>query len=890
MRGRVKVALLGLLLVSSNLSADCTWTPHRSAQFRTTAFDLSVDGSFVWLATGYGVQLLQGTEVLDSIALPGATRAVTASGNGYAYAGSGSRVHVLRRDGTRITRLGAADAGGSVNAALLAQGDLFVATAGGIAHFELLDGGQTLLRSSAVLATSSPNVTSLAASGSTLYAADGDSTVETFNIAAVPQGTGALTAMPRASAVHIAGDGFVYVSDRFSQTTEVFSGTTRVAIIPFSALSFAGSGSRVHYIAGRDLTVRAVDFSRPQVPLELLEARFAGTDGTDNLIHDLERAGNTLYVAAGDAGFATIDVGAIAQPYPLVSYGSGATTSVVAEGTKAWLAAADGKVSEQAVDAGGITLTEVRNWNAGAGARLRDVRENGLLATNGAAATLWSLVPAIPTPAFTATFPDVIANAVLGDAYLVALLATKGEVYTLASGQAAPQKVALPAMTLLARGGSGIAMTEVREEEERTVLHYWANGDLAAEAQRFTIDGAAVALALDGTRAAVFTFTGINVVDLATGAVRVIPGSGAFIPRQLAFAGGDLLALDQRRLAVYANAAALAREQALPANAAGMAGSGTVAVLATDEGVAAVSRLVAVPRPLAPFENNYYTKAAAAGDRLYLFSRNGVDIFSTAGSLRYVRGLRVPGVVDLAAGSRGVFTLTGNGTVNAFSPAGTPLAQRTLEEGVDQQVLSIWSAGEAVWVSLTHGCTSGGCVRKTLVLDPATLAATATLTGTVRDLAVSGTRAYALFDNPDELRVYDLATPLQPAQLASIARPPSATSIAYESGRVHVLGDRLYTYAEGTLALTGQRLTAVTPDDGQRLRIQGGCAIITGRSENPELYSVPSWTAASGFELPSATRSLALQDGRAIFLTGHSVEIWTTVPPPPPPARRRSVR
>jgi hypothetical protein len=147
------------------------------------------------------------------------------------------------------------------------------------------------------------------------------------------------------------------------------------------------------------------------------------------------------------------------------------------------------------------------------------------------------------------------------------------------------------------------------------------------------------------------------------------------------------------------------------------------------------------------------------------------------------------------------------------------MAQRTLAAGVDQQVLSIWSPGEAVWVSLTHGCTSGGCVRKTLVLDPETLAVTATLPGTVRDLFVSGTRAYALFDDPNEVRVYDLAAPLHPAQLAAIARPASATSIAYEGGRVHVLGDRLYTYAEGTLALITQRLTPVTPDDAQRLRM-----------------------------------------------------------------------
>ncbi|HYO76282.1 MAG TPA: hypothetical protein VE010_07455, partial [Thermoanaerobaculia bacterium] len=65
MCGRVK-AVLFLLLLYSSLSADCNWTPRRSAQFRTTALDLSIDGNFVWLATGYGVQLLEGTRVVDA--------------------------------------------------------------------------------------------------------------------------------------------------------------------------------------------------------------------------------------------------------------------------------------------------------------------------------------------------------------------------------------------------------------------------------------------------------------------------------------------------------------------------------------------------------------------------------------------------------------------------------------------------------------------------------------------------------------------------------------------------------------------------------------------------------------------------------------------------------
>ena len=81
MPGRVKVALLSILVLvfSSSTFADCSqWTARTSSQFRTTAYDLSVDGDFLWLATGYGVQLIQGGSIVASIGLSGSTRTVRA--------------------------------------------------------------------------------------------------------------------------------------------------------------------------------------------------------------------------------------------------------------------------------------------------------------------------------------------------------------------------------------------------------------------------------------------------------------------------------------------------------------------------------------------------------------------------------------------------------------------------------------------------------------------------------------------------------------------------------------------------------------------------------------------------------------------------------------------
>src|SRR5215212_11791908 len=93
-----------LVLLSTTLPAlsDCSWTPRYSGAFRTTAFDVAVDGEgYVWLATGYGVQLLEpvagrGYAIAGSIALPGSTRVLALNGT-LAYAGSGSRIYVVRR-------------------------------------------------------------------------------------------------------------------------------------------------------------------------------------------------------------------------------------------------------------------------------------------------------------------------------------------------------------------------------------------------------------------------------------------------------------------------------------------------------------------------------------------------------------------------------------------------------------------------------------------------------------------------------------------------------------------------------------------------------------------------------------------------------------------------
>jgi hypothetical protein len=106
---------------------------------------------------------------------------------------------------------------------------------------------------------------------------------------------------------------------------------------------------------------------------------------------------------------------------------------------------------------------------------------------------------------------------------------------------------------------------------------------------------------------------------------------------------------------------------------------------------------------------------------------------------------------------------------------------------------------------------------------------------------------------------------------------------------VHVLGDKLYTYAAAGLSLQNERFIAIVPDDSQRIRIDGSCAVVTGRSENPELYALPPFLASATFDVPSPVRSIAIAGGRAYLLTAHSLELWSTVPIEST-GKRRSVR
>ena len=870
MRGRAFPFLLLLLLSTSPAFPQCSWTPRDSAQFRTTALDVAIDGDFVWLATGYGVQLLDQSNpprILASLALPGNTRVVEPDGHGLAYVGSGSRIYVLRRDGSALSIVRFVDAGANINDLLLGgPSHLFAATTAGIVDYDVVLPLEPF-RTNLPMPSSSPNVTSLATASGKLYAADGDATVEVFSVSSIPQHTGEIATLPLANAVHAGSGGTLFVSDALGRNTDVFSGTTKIASLNAGANSLAITAPDVLFIAGPDRTLRAVNFT-PSAVTELFEHRLAPTGGTDNIIHAIARANDNLYVAAGDIGLAVFDLSSFAPPYPLASYQEQPSMSALVFGDRAWFADADGKITEKKIVASGLSLTTERTWTGGR--LLHDADATTLLASNGATATLWSHGQT-PTAALTSTFAKSVKSAAIRGSNVVAVL-DDGSVWV---GGSTPSQVTMPKMSFVAREGGAYAFLEI--QNETTAVHFYTSSDFTAPARSVTVTGLAIGgLAFNGAQAAVFTFNGVNVIDRNTGAVRVITDSNTLIPRQIVFSGDDLLVLDDRRILVYDDARTLVREQFLPANAVLMDAQPSVAVVATNEGSLAVSYLAEQPDARLPFASAFYTKVVTGGDRVYLLAPGVIDVYTTINGLspHYSTGIHSAGLVDIAASDTSLYTVSAAGVITAYSKYGALLAQTTLNEGQDAQPLSIDVVGKAVWVSLTRGCSTGVCQKKTLVFDPASLAMTGTMTGSITDVVTSGTRAYALVDSPLELRALNIADPLHPAPLAAITPNATATSVATIPGHVYVIGDKLYDYSDTTLAAKGTQLTAANADPAQQIRVEGNCAVITARAANPLTYNATTFAPATTFDVPAPARSIAQQAGRLFILTTHSLEMW----------------
>jgi hypothetical protein len=772
MRGRA--AFLFLLLLAPTAFPQCNYSRVATVPFRTTAYDVALDGNDLWLASGYGVSLYDRSvdppKLTAFVAVPQTTKVVRAS-NGTAYAGSGDTIAVVRKSGRQLQLASTVAAPGVVNDLLLTPNYLYAATKNGIAQYALFDSippAKTL----ATFPTSSANVTSLALAGSFLYAADGDSSVESFDLNSPqsPQPRSSITSLPRAATLHVVNSR-LYVSDglqteTFLQPAGTPSSTAVNVIATTSAAPIVGDAL---FAAGSDRRLRAFDLSVAATPIEIYRNDTPASGGNVNRILSMAAAGGRLYVAAGDGGLVTYDISGFTAPFALRSYTtSSAPSSVVSLGDHVYFAPAAGGIVEYTQLPTGA-LTQGRTWDASHADVVRDGANGFLLSTSGANATLWTLASTIPVSISDTTFSASVVRAALFGTTAVALLAD-GSVATadMSNIHPTPQKVTIAGASKL--GGmarSGNALVFVQDNGDGTsTLFYFANASsLATLAATANVDGIPVGgVALGGSTAAVFTFKGINVVDFSASpaAVRTLTKSNSVAPLQLAFSGPSLLELTPSELVVWstANGGAVTARYTLPSSGVVLtAGEGSaIADIVTGSGISTVA-LASTSRLPSPFSspngNDFYKKIAAGGNRIYLLAGQ-VDILTSA--LGFV-GNTGGGIIDVAANGKGFFTVNGAALVTAWSAEGVALKTATVLSGGDVQPLAIFTAGNALWVSFSRGCLSGGCEKVTLILDPVTLAQSDQLTGGVTDVAVSGTRAYALTDFPREIRVYDITKP-----------------------------------------------------------------------------------------------------------------------------------
>ena len=910
MLGRVAVAV-SLLLFPVVAVPQCNLSQVASIPFRASYLDIAVDGNDLWAATSYGVSLYDRSvdppALIVAFPLPGITRVVRAS-NGLAYAGSGSTLYVLRKSGRNLQLVRAIGTGATINDLLLTTLDLYIGSTNGLTQWDLLDPA-TPSKTPAAFATSNANVRSLALSGSTLFAADGDSSIEAFNISvpSIPNGIGTIASLPGAIAVNVA-NGRLYVSDGY--TTDIFTnaegggaGAVKLARNSFGAITLAPVSSTAIIAAGSDNRVRAFDLSASATPVELFRTELFPGSGSVNRIGRATLTSNRLYIAGGDLGLLTYDTTSFTAPFPVRSYATGASTSVVSlatsNGTNVYVSRAATGITEFSQTSAGA-LTQLRSWDSG-NDTVWDGGNNFLLTSTSATASFWGLSSTTPTLVSSLTLRAPIVSAVLigTKGYFVLNESTGNTLWSADLAPATPtaQQIVLGATkpSFISRSGSSVLLAELRAEgtTSSTVLSYVAGADFTKVPVTASFAGLSTGgVALSGSIAAVSTFSGVTITDFASSTTTTLPQSSTAIARRLAFAGTALVEITDTSLLIWNTLSrTLTRQYALPAAPVSVhAGpDNAVADVATEDGITSVQLAAAtrVPALLSTTNGNaYYKKLVAGSQRLYFFDGRNVDIFTT--TMQYTGGIRTPQILDVAASETGVFTIQNSGSVTSYGRDGNVIASSAINEGPDVQAQAIAAAAGAAWESIVLNCHTSGCEGKTIVFDPkSAFAQTATMTGTVRDVVTSGNRAYVLTELPNEVRAVDISDPAHPAVLFSHttegAQPPS--SIAFANGVVYVLGEKLYTFAAGDLSKTGEQLTSAVFDPAaHRIRAEGACLAYTGRDFSPLFLG-----GAPAIASPANARFIAWQPGTFYFLTDYSLEIWSSKSLPQP-ARRHASR
>jgi len=914
------VLIVLLSLHGSSLSAVCDYVPVQSRPYRASALDLALEGNDLWVATSYGVMLYDAGQnppiPRASIAIPGTTNRVR-TGTGVVYAASGTSVHVLRKEGRIIRNVRSLDLGATINDLLFFAPFLYAATMTGVVQIDVFvpDGPRIANR----LSTTTGQAFSLARLESTLYAADGDGSLEAYSIAfpALPQKIGTVSSLLRSSQI-LTTNNRLFASDGIQ--TEIFSGSgtslIRVGTLPTRAVraAFPSAGDAA-FVAASDRTLRAIDLANPANPVILFQFDIPPSPGTINRIESITGLAGRLYVAAGDIGLVTFNTDGFHPPFPVRTYSESGLRSPIAAGSMV-VAAGETGLRLFSVGSDG-SLLSLGTWDTQRRSTAQDSEGTLLLTSSGSSVTLWDLAQQPPRQLSTATLRSPVRSAVLVDRTAVVLLEDRSvwkADLSLAAGTVVQQAVG-GSPSFMARSGTSVVLAEVSNEDGRTTLRYYGSADLSAEPRVASLDGAATSgVVLSGTTAAVITFRGISLIDFAAAvpAVRTLPGSASVIPRDLSFQNDTLFVLSATSLQVWnVTQGVLQRSIELGGNLTAVAQRtiGGAILLAGESGLSSVlfqasTRLPSLVQTY-PNPNFFFKKLAVADSQLMLTDGRAIEVFGISDGRAPVLQYRVTApnqIVDVTALGSTVYTLNVNRTVTGLRRDGSVAGEIRIDESPDAVPLAMRNVAGALWVSFSRGCSSGACERRTIILDPRSgaLVQTTSFAGELKDFSQAGTRVVALFDVPAEIRIFSVANPFSPSVTGS--RPaegnPVSVALSTEQRTVYALGDKLYAYDEASLSKTGELLGTFQTDPtgrvayvDQKVRISGGCALVVGRSYSPQLYSVTgpaTWAPVPTPPVPAAGKSFHIEGTTIYLLTDYSLEVWSTNPRLD--IRRRAVR
>lgn len=869
-------------------------------RFRTTAYDVAADLTDVWVATGHGVELWQraaGSLVsAGSIAVPGTTIALAPTPGGV-WVGSGRGVYFVER--ANPLRIGSWLAlGAEVNDITVAGAWLYAATSSGIIQIDAVDRARPAI--GRTLNTTAGSALSVAVLGQHLYAADGDRTVEAYAIGTptIPQKVGTFDSLPRSLAVHAVGEA-LFVSD--GQRSEVFGGSgatmTRLGSFPFGATAVAAGAGSLRFVAGADRTVRAINVLAP-VPAVFATVDTDLTSGTVNRIMALASSGNLLIAAAGDAGVAAWSLASFAEPFPSASIEIGPVGSAWVAAERAVVAWPGGGLRRYTESSG--IMNPGPSWGEGSVWKIQDGEGAAMLASSGATLQLWDVSAAVPASISSATLAGAItAAAMSGPRQAIVLLADKTAwSVDLSAAAGAATKLAVDgAPTFVAASTAGVAFGEISTAGD-TVIRYYAAGGTGGPVEA-TIEGTSNGgIALSSTAVvAAATFRGLVLTDLAKGGAIHVPGTAGTPVRDLEFEGDRVLVLTSGRLDVRRESdGGLVSSWRLTDEGGQIQASGDRAVVASGSGFTVIDfrRTPQAPSKLAPAQDSprFFRSMRRDGSLLWLVEKSRADLLALDAHGRPYRvdSLAYDETIVASAAARGnLYTLSAGGKLTGRDAGGGVVAQLTLAAGPDRQMNGMLAVGDALWVSLTHGCASGGCQIEALVIDTsAGLVIGGSLPGGILDAVWSGERAWALSDSPREVRIYDISSPSSPSRVAAAAATGDPVSVAHGAGSVWALGARLGRYSEA-LQPQEEFLDPWTADPSgrvtyidQKVRAAGDCLIVAGREAAPRVYRVSGGTI-SEVAAPAAAGAVRdiVHDGESIHLLGeHSLEGWTTLPAP----------